>query len=275
MADGRARRARRALGAVCVGLAAVAGSTGAARGAGGASGADPAGIRLRATTLAGSTVRYALYVPPGYSARRAWPCVVFLHGSGECGTDWAKPTRVGIGPALRAHPERWPCLVVFPQKPQEDEEWEEHEDLVLGVLAAVRREFHVDAERIALTGVSQGGHGAWMMGARHPGMWSCLAPVCGYGRAFTVAARVARLPVWAFHGLRDDIVDPRDTERIVAGIQDERRRLGLVPDGPDGARMTLYPDADHDSWDPAYAEPELPAWMLSRRRLGGPPGAIR
>jgi hypothetical protein len=29
---------------------------------------------------------------------------------------------------------------------------------------------------------------------------------------------------------------------------------------------TEYPGVDHNSWDRAYAEPELPAWFLKWRR---------
>jgi predicted peptidase len=230
-----------------------------------AAGVERAGAFLaRQLVLDGVVMRYMVYVPPGYDPARAWPCAVFLHGSGECGTDGERPTKIGLGPALLAHPERWPCLVVFPQKPREDEEWEEREGLVLAALDSVQREFRVDRDRVALTGISQGGHGTWLIGARHVGRWSCLAPVCGYGRAQTIAGRVARLPVWAFHGLRDDVVEPRDTQKIIAGIRAERGRSGL---DPAAARMTLYPEANHNSWDPAYAEAELPGWLLGQRRL--------
>ncbi len=203
---------------------------------------------------------YVLWLPPGWDARRAWPAIAFLHGSGECGTDSMAPTRVGIGPALAAHPERWPFVVLFPQKPRDDEEWEEREALVLRVLDDARAHAAVDPARVALVGISQGGHGVWMIGARHPERFACLVAGCGYGRERTVAPRIASLPVWAFHGLRDDIVDPRDTEQIVAGLRAERLRRGL---DTTAVRMTLYPDANHGSWEPAFAEPELPGWILA------------
>jgi predicted peptidase len=219
---------------------------------------------LRTVRVHDRSAKYAVYVPPGYDRSQEWPCVVFLHGSGECGTDGIKPTLVGLGAVVRTHPERWPCIIVMPQKPIEDAEWEEHEELVLACLHAVRAAYRIDPERIALTGMSQGGHGTWMLGARHPDLFSCLAPVCGYGRAHTVARRVADRPVWAFHGLRDDVVDPHDTQEIVAAIQAQRRARGLVPDGPAGARATLYPDLNHGCWDAAYGEAELPPWLLAR-----------
>lgn len=227
----------------------------------GALAADSAGrILYRTVHLHGQAHRYAVWVPPGFHPSTHWPAILFLHGSGECGLDGEKPLHIGLGPALQAHPERWPFVVVFPQKPSEHTEWEEHEDLVFKVLEDAKHPFAIDPHRIALAGVSQGGHGAWMFGARHPEKWRCLVAVCGYGRARTVASRIAHLPVWAFHGLEDDVVDPADTQHIVAELRAQKALLGL---DPGEARMTLYPDANHGSWDPAFAEPELPGWIAA------------
>ncbi len=209
----------------------------------------------------GQSLPYAVWLPPGYDAARAWPCVVFLHGSGESGTDGLKPTLQGIGPDLLAHPERWPCVVLFPQKPTEDEEWEEREAFVLEVLSTAGRKWHIDRDRVALAGISQGGHGAWVFGARHAQLWSCLVPVCGYGRARTVASRAWGLPVWAFHRLKDDVVNPQETKDIVAELARRRREAGLPE-----PRMTLYPDLNHGCWATAFGDSTLPAWILAQRR---------
>jgi len=218
-------------------------------------------FQFRYLRVKGESMACAVWVPPGYDRARAWPCIVFLNGSGECGTDGLKQTWQGIGPELQAHPERWPFVVVLPQKPREIEEWEEREDLVFSALGAAKKRWNLDPERIALTGVSQGGHGVWMIGARHPELWSCLVPVCGYGRALTVAARVAKLPVWAFQGLKDDVVDPRETQGIVAELERLTRAAGRA-----APRLTLYPDLGHGCWAAVYADSALPAWMLEQRR---------
>lgn len=212
---------------------------------------------------AGRTHRFAVWLPPGYARDRRWPAIVFLHGAGECGDDPWAPTRIGLGPAMQARPERWPFVVVFPQKPRADQEWEELEDLVLEITKREVRKLRLDESHVALAGMSQGGHGVWMIGARHPERWSCLVPVCGYGRARSVAPRAARLPVWAFHGLRDDLVNPDDTRNITAALREERARLGL---DSTGVRVTLYPNANHNSWDPAFAEDALPGWIAAQVR---------
>jgi len=210
---------------------------------------------------------FIVRVPADYDAARAWPLVVFLHGAGECGDD-GRQTQVGLGPALAAQPERWPCLALMPQKPRRDREWEDYEDLVLAAIADARAQWNVDPDRIALTGLSQGGHGTWVIGARHGDLFSCLAPVCGYGDAQELAPRLAELPVWAFHGLRDDVVDPR---RTIGIVQETRRLRTLAGRDPEDVRLTLYPMAGHNSWDAAYAEPGLAAWLLGQARAARRP----
>jgi len=221
----------------------------------------------RQLTVGGEIHRVAVSVPDGYDPARPWPLVVFLHGAGECGTDGLKQTQIGLGPALAARPARWPCLVLMPQKPSREKQWEEHEDLVLAALADARANWNVDPDRIALTGLSQGGHGTWIIGTRHPEIFSCLAPVCGYGDVAAIAAPALPFPVWAFHGLRDDVVDPVGTIATVAEIRRLHRSAG---GDPAAVGLTLYPEAGHNSWDAAYAEPDLPDWLLGPRRAAVP-----
>lgn len=197
---------------------------------------------------------WVLYVPPGYDASRAWPLIVFLHGRGEEGTDGRAQVGVGLGPALRRHPHRWPAVVAFPQKPPDRHGWSEYEPRILATIAAARHEARIDPDRITLTGVSMGGFGAWSMAPRHRDLFAAIAPVCGGGVPADAPA-LASLPIWAFHGTADPIVPVEHTLRMV----DALRAAGGEP------RLTLYDGVGHDSWTPAYDEPELPDWLLSHR----------
>jgi predicted peptidase len=61
-------------------------------------------------------------VPRDYTAARRWPLVLFLHGQGESGTDGWRQLLQGLPPALFAAPERWPAIVLLPQKPDPENE---------------------------------------------------------------------------------------------------------------------------------------------------------
>ncbi len=205
--------------------------------------------------------KFMVWLPPGHDAKQKWPAILFLHGSGESGTDGEKPTWVGLGPALKAHPDQWPYVVVFPQKPSDEEEWEEREGVAFAALDDATHTFGADPERVALMGMSQGGHGTWFIGARHADRWRCLVPICGYGRPHCISGRIAALPVWAFHGLRDDVVDPRETQATIAQTRDIRKQRGL---DPETAHLTLFPEANHNAWDPAIAHDSLHVWLAER-----------
>lgn len=211
----------------------------------------------RAVTIAGREYRYVVYVTPAVgSVNGSMPLVVFLHGSGECGRDNAKQVTVGLAPAILLRPEAWPCVVIFPQKPTRESQWEDYEDAVLAMVEAARKEFAIDEARISLTGLSQGGHGSWEIGVRHPELWAAVAPICGYGDAALIARRWKGTPVWAFHGLKDNVVPWSKTGDVVAALNAAGH----------GVSFTTYADLDHNSWDRTYRESGLAAWLLAQRQ---------
>ncbi len=231
------------------------------------------GFLFRELSSGGRTYPYAVYVPRGYNPSRPWPLVLFLHGMGESGSDGVRPIIQGIGSAIQWNSERWPAIVVFPQKPTGNSEWEQHDAAVMAILQTVRRAYRVDDDRIYLTGLSQGGHGTWVLGARHRELWAALVSVCGYatspsraakldlppayfGTAEGLATAIGDLPFWLFHGEADDVVPPEEARTMASALA----TAGYTP------RVTIYPSVNHNAWDRAYAEEDLPRWLLSQRR---------
>ncbi len=212
------------------------------------------GFLTKSVQIEGETYVYSVYVPLGYDPARAWPLILFLHGVGERGRDGLLQTDVGIAHAIRKYPDRFPCIVVIPQCP-ETCWWNKAFALVDATLARTREAYNVDADRLYLTGLSMGGFGTWAYAGAHPDLFAALVPICGGGKPED-AARLAHLPIWAFHGDADSTVSPKMSRRMVEAV----RAAG------GDARYTEYPGVGHNSWDAAYGDPELLNWLLEQRR---------
>lgn len=211
----------------------------------------PTGFLERTLVVAGTEHRYAVYVPPGHVATKPAPLLMFLNGMGECGTDGKKQLTVGLAPAIEKEPQRWPFVVVMPQKPDKQSQWIDHEALVMGTLAATEKEFAIDARRRFLTGLSQGGAGTWAIGSKHADVWAAIAPVCGYGTPAAVAPGLKHTPIWAFHGIDDKAVPVQQSKDLCAAVE----AAGGSP------ILTLYPNTAHNSWDKAYRDSGLAEWF--------------
>lgn len=194
-------------------------------------------------------VGYLLFLPRAYAAptNRVWPLILFLHGSGERGTDLAKVKCYGP-PKLVETATNFPFIVVSPQCP-EDQSWDA--DALYALVQNIIRTYRVDTNRMYLTGLSMGGFGVWNMAMAYPDLFAAIAPVCGGGNPAKVAV-LQRTPTWVFHGEDDTVVPIRKSEEMVAALQ---KAGGNV-------RFTRYEKTGHDAWTKAYGEPELFPWFL-------------
>jgi predicted peptidase len=203
---------------------------------------------------------YLLFLPAGHGRdpARRWPLVLFLHGSGERGGDPALLLRHGIPRHVERHP-GFPFVAVSPQCPG-GTSWEWQMETLPLLLDHAVGTYRADPARVYLTGISMGGAGAWTLGVLRPEAFAAVVPICGYGpRSLGFPRRVRALrdvPVWAFHGARDRVVPPRESEVLVEELEE----------AGGNACLTIYPDADHDSWTRTYADPALYAWLLAQAR---------
>ena len=193
-----------------------------------------------------------VWLPAGYAQRSArWPLVVFLHGSGERGSDLEK-VKVHGPPKLIAHGAAWPCITVSPQL-EAGARW--NPERLHTLLLALQARLHIDRRRCAATGLSLGGHGVWHWATAYPGDLAGIAPVCGYGDPARVAA-LRRVPVRAYHGDQDSVVALAPHLACVEALRAAGGR----------ASITVYPGVGHDAWTPAYNDPGLLPWLLAQEQ---------
>jgi predicted peptidase len=235
------------------------------------------GFLNRTLDAGGETFRYQVYVSADYDPHKKWPVILFLHGAGERGNDGLIQTDVGLGHAIREHAANFPFIVVMPQC-RKEKLWTDP-DMQAQALAALDRsikEFHGDRDRIYLTGLSMGGYGTWDLAVKYPRRFAAYVVVCGGIRGperfpqlhvsladdpkiadpySETARRIGKTPVRIFHGGDDPAVPVEESRKMAEALKSA---------GAD-VQYTEYPGVGHDSWQKAYAEPDLVPWLLKQK----------
>jgi predicted peptidase len=205
--------------------------------------------------------QYLVHLPEGYSAssNQRWPMIIFLHGLGERGNDLELVKKHGP-PKLIAQGRDFPFIVISPQCP-EGQWWPNN--LMLAVLDEVTEKYAVDTNRVYLTGLSMGGFGTWILALECPERFAAIAPICGGGSPYAPvgydparAQALKSLPIWVFHGAKDQTVKLEESERMVKFL----RGFGCQ------VEFTIYPEAGHDAWTETYNNPKLNEWFLQHKR---------
>ena len=199
---------------------------------------------------------YLLYLPDDYAASQAkWPLILFLHGAGERGDNLSK-VEVHGPPKLVNEGKSFPFVIASPQCPKE-EWWSSGNqiDTLSALLDHIVAKYRIDEDRIYVTGLSIGGFGTWRLACEYPHRFAAIAPICGKGEPFAARA-IPHLPVWVFHGAKDDVVPLQASLEMVGAL----KKVG------GNVEFTIYPEAGHDSWTETYNNPELYEWFLKHKR---------
>ncbi len=206
-------------------------------------------------------LEYLLFLPQEYESDsdKKWPLILFLHGAGERGENIDLVAVHGPPKIVQNQPD-FPFIVASPQCPG-GEVWDPEALLIL--LDELIGTHRIDPKRVYLTGLSMGGFGTWRLGVAAPERFAALVPVCGGGSPIEVILsgagkrdRLKEIPIWAFHGEKDEVVRPEQSKEMVTVFQ----RIGN-----ERARLTLYENAGHDSWTETYNNPALYEWLLAHR----------
>lgn len=208
-------------------------------------------------------LKYLLYLPKEYSAKKKsdrWPLMLFLHGAGERGTDVQRAAVHGPMSLVRKGT-NFPFIIVAPICPA-GEQWQN--EPLLQLLNRVEKKYAVDTNRVYLTGISMGGYGTWKLGLARPERFAALVPICGGGSLIDIILGTRdktdafkTLPIWAFHGAKDDVVPLDESERMVKLL----KKLGVKD-----VQLTVYPEAMHNSWTETYNNPKVYEWLLQQSK---------
>ena len=113
-----------------------------------------------------------------------------------------------------------------------------------------------DEKRLYVTGLSMGGSGTWSIIAKFSDKFAAAVPMCGRGDD-SAAEKVASLPIWIFHGAKDTGSPVALSQTMFDAIKKA---------GSEKIKLTIDPDAGHDCWTKAYADPELYQWLLKQTK---------
>ena len=127
--------------------------------------------------------------------------------------------------------------------------------ILIATIEGLEKEFpSIDPDRVYISGSSMGGFGTWELIMRRPDLFAAAAPVCGGGDD-TKAALVAKLPIWMFHGEKDESVKVEASRNMYEAL----KKLGAP------VKYREVPGAPHAIGDPTM-RPDMLEWMFQQRR---------
>jgi len=223
------------------------------------------------TAADGTEVLYRLAAPEKIETGKTYPLILFLHGSGQRGTDNKAQLKNGAMAILKgAEKLDEPVFLIAPQCPPE-QWWSEPVegwlrlsdaggknplmDAILALIEETAKTQPIDRKRIYLTGLSMGAFGSYDMLARSPETWAAALTVCGGGDPDT-AVKFKDIPIRIFHGDADTVVRPAASTLM----RDALEKAGA------NVELTIYPGVGHDSWTPTYSDPAVIEWLFSQKK---------
>lgn len=224
------------------------------------------------------SINYRVLLPENFDATKKYPILFFLHGSGERGND--NLAQLGHGGRLFLKEDirkQFPAIVVFPQC-SADSYWSNVNFVtdangkrefifqekgkptkamhaLLGLVDSYLKKPYVDKKRVYVGGLSMGGMGTYELLRNKPNIFAAAFAICG-GDNLANVQKYQKVPLWIFHGEKDDVVPVVLSTRIADQLKVLNRTV----------KLTLYPEANHNSWDDAFAEPELLPWLFSHQK---------
>lgn len=231
----------------------------------------------------GNKLNYRFFEPEKKEGEK-YPLVLFLHGSGERGSDNAMQLLGNEGALVWASPENQkenPAYILAPQAEAQEEltmYWAEEPNYssVVNLLKETIEKYDVDENRIYVIGMSNGGIGTWNIIEKNPELFAAAVPICGVAdidnlileeeykplEDNSIFKDIKDMPIWVFHAEDDPLVDVRASRDAVKAIQDLGGTNIKYTEYPEGAVLPM----GHFSWVPALQDKEMIEWMFNQSK---------
>lgn len=194
-------------------------------------------------------LNYLEYIPSRRDKKV--PIIIYVHGAGSRGTKTSAMAQ--IGPLNEAANSKLLNAVIVAPQCHKNTWFDLFHVLTDFIECNINRDI-VDKERVYIVGVSMGAYATWQMCMSHPDWFAAAIPVCGGGMYWN-AERLKNLPIWAFHGALDNVVLPIESQKMVEAVN----KYG------GNAKLTLFENDRHNSWDNAFATEDLWDWLLEQK----------
>jgi len=199
------------------------------------------------------TYPYLAYLPDGYNKTnaKAWPLIIYLHGSSCKGNNLERLKKYGP-PFYLERGMNVDAIVISPQCPSNKNwtagAWFE------SFYKELKDKYNIDPSRVYLTGMSLGGFGTWDIASRYPEYFAAIMPLCGGGQTRMVET-LKDIPTWVFHGEVDKKVNLNRSVQMVDALQE----LGSRP------KFSVLKGQGHGI-QKVYSDQTIYKWLLSQHK---------
>lgn len=220
---------------------------------------------------------YRILLPKNFDSNKRYPLILFLHGSGERGSDNELQLTHGADLFLKEQIRNtYEAIVVFPQCPSNwlwtnvrygrdgykevnnfpsEINYNFPLNMVEGLINSLKETYKLDLNRLYVGGLSIGGMGTFELVHRNPNLFAAAFPICG-GSNPKIAEEIKNTSLWIFHGDSDNVVPSSLSINMYKALK------ALNAD----VKLTIYPGVGHDSWTNTFAEPDLLKWLFSKSK---------
>ena len=196
-------------------------------------------------------LKYLISYPEGFQEDKKYPLVVFLHGAGTRSetTDILRKNASFTNIWKRQDARNYILLAPLCQ----NGDWFAWMTPLLHLVGEIRSLPYIDETRLHVTGNSMGGYGTWEFSCLRPDWVASAMPICGGGIAGFARRNLVDVPIRAFHGLRDETVDPIESLQMAKAVNMHGGHAELI----------LFPELAHNCWDAVYSDERNYDWLLS------------